>query len=259
MLKSIWANSATLLWAMLLLTLLQSIAGLVLGQVVQSFITDDSHPVQKRFTTYEYFGTFTSTMLTMFEITHTNFAPAMRVLTSGVGEWTGWLVVVYRVLVSFAVLSVIQSVFIQQTLAVAASERNPETTSKAAQKKRDTYAAKLHNVFKQIDREAHGQIPKETFVNGFTNDAFKVLMASLDIGASDSEFLFEVLDTDRSGFISLNEFVSGALRLQGTARAVDIVHVMNVVRRLERKMDILENLARTLEDTSVDTSVDFQI
>jgi len=233
MLKSVIANCATLLWSMMLLVMFQVVAGMILNQMVQAYLLDDSEADHKRRAVYEYYGTFTKTMITMFEITHTNYANASRVLIDNISEIYAWFIISYRVLVSFSVISVVQSVFIQQTLAIAETEKNPEVVVKAKKRQQNAYTRKLETLFTQIDKDNVGSITATQFKDAFSNESFKMLISAVEIDPRDGEMLFELIDSDGSGRISLEEFISGASRLRGSAKAIDLIHVMSVVRRVE--------------------------
>ena len=58
----------------------------------------------KKFEVFRYYGTFTKTLLTMFEVLFANWAPACRVLMDNVSEWYSTVFIIYRCFVGFAVL-----------------------------------------------------------------------------------------------------------------------------------------------------------
>ena len=56
------------------------------------------------------FGTFTKTVVTMFELTTVNWAPVCRLLMTNIGEAWGYAIVFYRCFFCFAVVNVIGAV-----------------------------------------------------------------------------------------------------------------------------------------------------
>merc|ERR1712032_510202 len=113
--KSIAASVSTLSWSVLLLLLVQCLAGMILSQLVQDIITDPDRDIQGRQILFSYFGTFSRTQITMFEVHLANFAPTCRVLVKYCGEGYAFVFLAYRCLAGFAILNVITAVFIQQT------------------------------------------------------------------------------------------------------------------------------------------------
>merc|ERR1719367_850173 len=55
-------------------------------------------------------------------------------------------------------------------------------------------------------------------------------LAALDLETSDARNLFKLLDIGGTSMIDTNEFVSGCLRLKGSARSIDMARLMHDVR-----------------------------
>merc|ERR1719353_1089483 len=86
------------------------------------YFHDESQPLDERQKLYEYFGTFTRAMLSMFEITLANWPPICRLLSEEVTEWFMVLCVIHKLTIGFAVVGVINGVFMQETFKVASSD-----------------------------------------------------------------------------------------------------------------------------------------
>merc|ERR1719210_2377958 len=87
---------------------------------------------------FNYFGTFSRSMISMSVVHLANWGPACRVLVDNVGEWCGGVLVAYRCTVGFAVLTVISAVFIQQTMTVAQQDTKILIMQKQKAQKRYT-------------------------------------------------------------------------------------------------------------------------
>merc|ERR1719471_1391066 len=124
-----------------MLFIIQCIVGMIMSQLLQQFLMDTSNSLESRKEVYRYYGTFTYTMITMFEIHLANWAPACRVLVDEVGEVYGLAFVCYRCLAAFAVLNVINAVFIQQTMKVA--QNNSEVRIMQTQRAQEHYNRQL--------------------------------------------------------------------------------------------------------------------
>merc|ERR1719215_223071 len=101
--------------------------GMVLSQLVTSWIEEhlEDKGIDDALKTkiFGYYGTFLRSTLTMFEVTLANWAPACRMLVDNISEWYILYFLVYRCVVGFAVLNVINAVFIQQTMSVASKDQ----------------------------------------------------------------------------------------------------------------------------------------
>merc|ERR1719456_2188851 len=96
-----------------------------MSQLLSSYIagvsaTAEEDLVRKR--AFTYWGNFTNTMLTMFEMTFANWVPSCRFLTENVSTWFGLVYIVYRCVFIFACMNVITAVFIGETNKAAAAD-----------------------------------------------------------------------------------------------------------------------------------------
>ncbi|CAL1131837.1 unnamed protein product [Cladocopium goreaui] len=141
LLKCVQASFNTLCWSLSFIVVLQCIAGMVISQVVSQYMTDDTISPEARRAVFRYYGTFTSTFLTMFEVLLANWAPAARILVDNVSDIWVYVFVVYRCVVGFAILNVVNAVFIQQTMRVAQADQ--ELIIKQRIRAESAYASKM--------------------------------------------------------------------------------------------------------------------
>merc|ERR1712008_499200 len=74
------------------------------------------------------------------------------------------------------------------------------------------------------------------------NSELKAWMESLDINPDDLQGLFSMLDTG-DGYVSADEFLTGATRVRGTARNIDVAQLLVMVNSLEPIIHILDSFA----------------
>ncbi|CAE8657427.1 unnamed protein product [Polarella glacialis] len=239
LLKCLAASVDMLCWSFILLIFIQCIAGMIVANLARDYISDENHDQESRRKVWIYYGTFTRTFLTMFEILFANWAPACRVLVDNVSEWFSIFFLLYRCVIGFAILNVLNAVFVQQTLKAASSDE--EMAFKQKQKDQVKYTQKVKKLFQSVDVSSDGVITFDEFAMLIENPKLKFWMGQLELEYHDLLGLFEMLD-DGDGEISLDEFVEGAGRLKGTAKTIDLW-------RLETKLEIM--LTRLLANTSV--------
>merc|ERR1719401_2598369 len=122
---------------------------MVMNQLMRDFITDTGEDPAERRKVFNYYGTFTRSMITMFEIHLANFAPACRVLVDYCGEGYAYFFLAYRCIAGFAILNVINAVFVQQTIKVAQLDR--EIMMESKRKSQAHFAEELKLLFSKID------------------------------------------------------------------------------------------------------------
>ncbi|CAE8663647.1 unnamed protein product [Polarella glacialis] len=232
--KCITASVGMLFWSLCLLFVIQCIGGMMLSILVRPFMDDAEIDPQVRRLVFRYYGTFSGSMLTMFEVLFANWSTACRILVDNVSEWFGLWFIIYRCLVGFAVLNVVNACFVQQTMSVA--QQDTELMIEEKDKAKNAYARKLHILFRELDASGDGLVSWDEFAVLLTDDRLRSFLSAMGIDASDLQGLFEILG-DGSGNISSDDFLVGAKRINGTAKAVDMAQLLSIVKRLDSKLE----------------------
>jgi len=239
------SSSNMLFWTFLLLTFFQCVAGLVAATLCREFIEDETVDVRIREDVYRYYGTFTRTFLTMFEILFANWSPPCRVLVDNISEWFSLFFFIYRCILGFAVLNVVNAVFVQQTMKIATSDE--QLAFKQKERELAKYTQKVKNLFATMDASGDGVINFDEFSKLVQSPMLQFLLSQLDLEYHDLLSLFEFLDNG-DGEITLSEFIDGAAKLRGNAKALDIwrmetkieVLFVEVLHALRGKVDVQE-------------------
>jgi len=230
LLQAIQSSVSTLFWSVLVLIIVQCIVGMTVSQLLQPWFRDESIKLERRQKVYRYYGTFTYAIITMFEVHLANWTPACRVLIDEVNQWFGLILVVYRCLAGFAILSVINAVFIQRTMKVA--QNNSEIMLMQKQKDQEVYQRRLRDVFEKMDTSGDGKLSRQEVNEMLENPVMKTWVACLEMDAKDFEVLFELFD-DGDGLITAEEFLIGTSRLRGGSKNIDMARLMFQVSRVE--------------------------
>merc|ERR1711920_228114 len=149
-LSSIVTSVMALFWSMLLLVLLMFISALFLCQILQPAILEGDMTDERREGIYDFYGTPTRAFWTLFEVTLGGQGSSLfRPLTQSLHWAFSIFSLFYLSFVSFAVISIIQALFLKDTLdqAVNDSEAMIQNQLDAKQK----YCQKLGEIFQQAD------------------------------------------------------------------------------------------------------------
>jgi len=210
---------------------------MMVSLLAQGYLQDEQLDPKLRLELFKYYGTFSRTFLTMFEVLFANWAPACRVLVE-TDEWFSLFFLVYRCVIGFALLNVVNAVFVQQTLKTATCDEELQYRQKQIEV--DKYTRKVRQFFKTIDESGDGAITFDEFSQLVESPKLKFWVSQLELEYHDLLGLFEMMD-DGDGEITLDEFIEGAARLKGGAKSIDIW-------RLETKLEVL--LTAVLNKTS---------
>jgi len=234
-----------LIWAVTLLTFMLVTCALFLTQILQAYYFKDTSAAQMDQTElienrkfYEYFGTFTRCLLSMFELTLANWPPVTRLLTEGASEWFTPLCLVHKITIGFAVIGVINGVILQETFKVASTD----DWVMVRQKKRagQTMRTKMVKLFDALDQEGDGEINFEEFTIIAEIPEVKAWLASMDVETDDLATLFSLIDEDGSGSITVDEMSDRLPRIQGAARCLDVLKIRQDIGMSRDSLDKLQ-------------------
>eukprot|EP00913_Durusdinium_trenchii_P008588 g8064.t2 len=238
LLKCVVASVTMLGYATLVLIFVQCVCGMIISTLVSRYLEDPTMDKEARRYVFQYWGTFTRTFLTMFEVLFANWAPSCRSLVDNVSEWFSLIFVAYRCIVGFALLNVVNSVFVSQTLKIADSDE--EYLIKVRQKSQAQYRKKLENLFQAADVTNDGFLTMDEFMRLLEDEKMHLWLSQLQLEYHDLMELFDMIDSG-DGRIDWKEFMDGAGRLKGQAKSMDVF-------RLETKVATLRSLRSLVLD-----------
>jgi len=156
---SIAACGPIFIWSVLVLFLFQIVVGLGLNSFLMDFVRNSDNPIEARLSVFSYFGTFSRSILTMWELTLGNYAGICRVLVDDVSELYGFVVVSYKVVVGFAIIRVISGVFLHETFKTAASDDELMVVQK--KRAQEKHGRKMKRLMMEADASSDGYLERE--------------------------------------------------------------------------------------------------
>jgi len=238
---SIKASVSVLFWSAMVLLLIQMGASMMLTQLLETVMRDPAYDESLRLSLWLQWGTFWRSMFTFFEITLGNWVTPSRMLMDKVNPWYGFVFVVYKLTVGFAILKVISAVFIQQTMKVATTDEEIMIMQKQSQSR--SLEVELHRLFNQIS--SSGVLTAQQFREAVDMPRVQTIFAALEVNIADAVEVFDMLDTG-NGQINWPEFLSGIKRIRGAAQSIDIVRMMLHQQRAVDRQDAVHQEALDL-------------
>lgn len=231
LISSIKASLSVLIWSAVLLVFVMVVVSLVLNAQLIFYVRGDEGPLDKRQEVYKYFGSFTRSMLTMFEITLGNWVPVCRLLLEHVHEGYAAFFVLYKVVVGFGCVKVITAVFMHETFKVAAADN----ALMVIQRERTVreHKDKMHSLFHETDMSQDGYLAIDEFATVLKDPWVKTWLAAMELTVQDVNVLFDTL-AQGDGRISPSELVTGVARLKGPARSLDMVTILSAMDREQK-------------------------
>lgn len=239
--KSLQASRQALFWSVLILLFTMSSVGMLMHQLLLSFLEDPGVSEADRREVFEYFGTYTRMITTMFELTLGNWAPPSRLLMSKHSQYWGLFVVVYRCIFCFALVSVTNAVFITETNRVASSD--DEVIMMCRERARRACASKLEELFNELDESGDGFVSWDEFSVLLNDEVMRDYLITMDLPVGDLEGLFHLLD-DGDGQVQSSEFIERVQTVKGTAQNINMLQVQKMVRQMYDKLEGVDQVLR---------------
>jgi len=243
MLASLKASVKILAWSMFMLVMIMLTCSIFLYYTLEPWMLDESNSEADRHQAFEYFGTFSRSMLSMFELTIGNWIPISRFLHNQVSEWFGPFLLIYQCTICFAVVTVIRGIFLHETFQVANADDELMIMNKERQIKKHT--RKMHQFLAEADDSGDGLLSREEFRSIVADSRVKAWLGSMELDVRDADLVYSLVDADLDGLLTPEELVRGFSLLRGPARSLDMVTSM---RTVDQKLTAVKGQLQSLSD-----------
>jgi len=158
-----------------------------------------------------------------------------------VDEWYGFFIILYKLIVGFAIVRVISGVFLHETFKTAASDDDLMVLQKMRAQQR--HGSKMRQFLSKADSSGDGTLHREELKKVLFNPVVKMWLSAQELDVMDADLLFDLLDNG-DGEITGRELIGGVARLKGPARSIDLYSLMHMTSCLESTMKtVLEEVA----------------
>eukprot|EP00440_Ansanella_granifera_P002203 gb/GFBE01002384.1/.p1 GENE.gb/GFBE01002384.1/~~gb/GFBE01002384.1/.p1 ORF type:complete len:553 (+),score=115.54 gb/GFBE01002384.1/:1-1659(+) len=221
---SLTSSMSILCWAVAMFFLCQVTLALFLTNFLSEvYLGNTDIPKEDRQAVFTYFGTFSRSVFSMFELTLANWPPISRLLAENVSQWFFLFAVLHKLTVGFAFVGVVNGVFMQETFKVASTDDRIMVRQK--QRMVNTHTRKMKMFFDRADTSGDGTIDLDEFKMMASNPAVSLWLSSMELDEKDNDLLFKLIDNGDAS-ITLDELIKGVGKLKGNARSIDMVRVM---------------------------------
>merc|ERR1712110_160429 len=119
----------------------------------------------------------------------------------------------------FGVVNIVTGIFVENAMAASTSER--DVLIKMQMQQQEKHVQDMVNLFSEIDTDGGGQICFAEFERHLNDERAIAYFEAMKLDITDVGTLFQLMDTDHSGSIDIEEFISGCQKLKGESRALD--------------------------------------
>jgi len=230
-------------FAFALILLIMYMFGIAITQLVAEHIVEQENagsPIDADNDLLFFFGSIGWSVLSMF-MTITggiDWKDASTPLYEVSGGLAAVFFLLYVCIMSLCVMNVLLGIFCQCALDTAASDKENVIQLQLMEKER--FVKTLKNLFADWDETGRGTCSIEAFEKHMMDETTMALLRSLEIEGRDAITLFDLLDTDMSGEVDLDEFVTGCITLRGGAKAIHMEKINGMNKTITKKFEVVE-------------------
>jgi hypothetical protein len=222
-------------WSLTVLSVPITMGCLVMNVLTKQYILSGADEGSRE-DMWEYFGTFTRSMVTMMEISIANWVPVVRKVQGTLGEPAAFCVIVYVLIVNFCMLKVVTGVFLQQTYQASAEDDELMVMKKIRETK--VFHRKMKLLFKRlvcdkkIDGDKEAVVTIDDFNHALVKDrTLKPWMASMNMDVADAKIAWRLVDLDNNG-VTQDELMNCVRFIRGQAKSADVKLLLQEVSHM---------------------------
>lgn len=210
-------------WIILVLGLVFYLFGLTFTQAVTDSLDSlNLRQADKYADTIAFFGTVDKSILSLYMAMSGGndwgqYYDALEALPGG--EIQCLLFILFITFSIFAVVNIVTGVFVDNAMQSGRQDREVVVHEEIENKK--DYLRSLQALFDRIDDAGDGTITRASLSLALQDDNVQAFFAAMKLDVPDAVILFDLLDYDDSGEITIDEFLNGCYRLQGDASNID--------------------------------------
>lgn len=241
MLHSVIYSLRSLMWTLLMLSLLLYIFGLCFLQGVTAFLASEGTDLEPsiRDACLKYYGSVSEVMLTLY-MTITgglDWDLAAEPLKHA-GDVYYYLFMLYIAFLTFVVVNVLTGIFVENALVTAHQDKH--SVQKEELRADETIMKDLVSLFKDMAEESDGKVWWQDFQTVINKDRRAIdFLSSLQVDPAEAAELFKTLSDNGRMKVSCMDFVQGCLKIKGVAESQDLMSLMYVSHRYMTQLPIL--------------------
>jgi len=148
------------------------------------------------------------------------------------------LFVLYICFMVFAMFNVLTGFFCEHAFEMARTEK--ESLIQEQLRRKHIYVNHFRQLFAEGDADGSGFISFGEFERFLEDEQLQAYLAHFNVDVDSAWQIFRLIDSNKDGSVTLDEFISGLLTMKGSAKAIDVktigYDIGKEFRRMKRRM-----------------------
>jgi voltage-gated sodium channel len=199
----------------------------------------------------EMFGGVLLSMFTLFQVlTLEGWAMSVVRPVIQVSPSMVFFFITFLFLTSFGLMNIVIGVIVENTLQAAA--QNEDKLRHLMEKELHANLIMLREIFLEADVDHDGKMTMTEFKECMERSDVQNKLSVMELPCEEATDLFSILDEEQKGEIDIEAFISGTMKLKGSAKSKDMMGVVVSQRSILRRVERIErNLGRLEPLTTV--------
>jgi len=162
------------------------------------------------------------------------------------------LFIFYILFAVFAVVNIVTGVFVDS--ATQSGKSDKEVVIHEELQSRKEYMKDLNALFQAMDADGDGTMTRAEFDKCLKLENTQAFFQSMKLDVRKAERLFDLVDSDHSGSVTIEEFINGCFDLHGEATSFDSKVMQVEVRYMKDNMSLVFDMVQDLRDKMMEMS-----
>jgi len=153
------------------------------------------------------------------------------------------VLVVYVFFTIFALTNIITGIFVDTAIQSAQSDRDEVVQANLTS--RNATVRRLKELFMEADEDCSGCLSMQELQDHLKDKRVRAYLSAMGLELHEAQGIFRLLDINEDGYVSIEEFIYGCMRLLGNAKTIDVAsliyenkRVMLEVHRVRKSSDL---------------------
>jgi len=155
-------------------------------------------------------------------------------------------IIIFLGVLTFGLMNVVIAIVVENTLAQA--ERDEKKLAKARERDRLKVFSQLRDIFVEADVDQSGSLDVQEVIDVIAKPEIYNKLKMIEFPVENPVQIFTLLDYDDSGELSIDEFISGCLRMKGAAKSKDLLVAQVAVDQMKRSFDAFSEEMHTCHE-----------
>jgi len=232
MVYTLFGTLPSLFWSAVLMAIILYLFATMLTQAVLEYLMLQQGTLnEEQDRLRDVFGTTARTVYFLFQAVSggTNWARDVDLLFQLEIIYV-FVFIIYVMVTAFALLNVVTGFFCESAIEMAAADREQMVVEMLREKEK--LIKEFQHVFDEIDVNQSGEIELEELEEFLGHDSMQAYLSHLHISTSGAWNIFKLLDKDKTGSVTIEEFVEGLLSLKGLSKTIDIATLQYDLKKM---------------------------